>query len=163
MPDHPPVNFERQRPSRTKLSAGDIFTMQVPDGRFLFGRVVRTDAHCFAPGCILVYVFSYLSDQPTPPARLLVRDLLIPPATINRLGWSRGYFMTVAHRPFEDGERMPAHFFFDSLRRAYVDEDKRSVGRPPDGMPVGEAGLGNYRTLDDDVSRALGIPPAPDT
>lgn len=167
VPEYPQVNFQVLRPSRARLVAGDIFTMRLPDGRYIFGRVVRTDASCFGPGCKLVYVFRHESHDPTPPARLLVKDLLIAPATINRLGWSRGYFMTVGSRPFEDGERLPIHFFLELRRgrwgrRLYVDEDGRSVGRPPRGTPVGTAGLGNYRTLDDDVSRALGIPLAPE-
>jgi hypothetical protein len=167
MPAYPPTNLQQLRPSRSRLVPGDIFTMRIPDGRYLFGRVVRTDAHCFAPGCILVYVFQYLSVEPVPPSRLNVGDLLIPPATVNRLGWSRGYFMTIDRRPFEDGERLPVHYFRD-LRRGpsgqalYVNEDRQSVGSPPAGTLVGMSGLGNYRTVDDDVSRALGIPPAPD-
>jgi hypothetical protein len=155
--------------------------MQILDGRYLFGRVVRTDANCFAPNCILVYVFKYLSETPTPPARLLVSDLLIPPQTINRLGWSRGYLMTVERRPFEQGERMPVHYFKE-LRDApgwtgrlsrlhgrrepavfYVDEDRMPLKPPPAGTPSEWQGLGNYRTLDDMVSTALGIPLAPET
>ncbi len=165
---YPPVNFQRQRPSRARVMSGDIFTMRIPDGRFLFGRVVKTGAKCFGPNCILVYVFRYLSAEPVPPRRLQVEDLLIPPVTINRLGWSRGYLMTVERRPFEEGERWPVHYFelADERgrwgRRRYVDEDGESVGRPPRGRLVGVAGLGNYRTLDDDVSRALGIPLVPE-
>ncbi len=165
MPEYPPVNFQMQRPSRAKLHPGDIFTMRIPDGHYLFGRVVRTDAECFAPGCILIYVFRYLSDSPTVPARLLVKDLLIPPKTMNRLGWSRGYLMTLERRPFADGERMPVHYFKERRRGpngepllTFVDEDRQPLGEPPMGTMVGWAGLGNYRTLDDDVSRALGIP-----
>jgi hypothetical protein len=98
---------------------------------------------------------------------MLVEDLLIPPATINRLGWSRGHFMTVERRKFEDGERLPDHYFESGRRdrwnrRQYVDEDQQPVGHPPKGMVVGQAGLGNYRTIDDAVSEALGIPLAPD-
>jgi Immunity protein 26 len=165
MPDYPPVNFKRLRPSRAKIASGDIFTMRLPDGRYVFGRVVRTDANCFGPNCILVYVFRYLSPGPDPPARLLVKDLLIPPTTINRLGWSRGYFLTVGRRPFEDGERLSNHYFRDVRRgrsgeTLYVDENGKPLGRPPRGALVRRAGLGNYRTVDDDVSDALGIAPA---
>ncbi len=117
MPDYPPSNFQQLRPSRTGLTPGDIFTMRIADGRYLFGRVVRTDAHCFGPGCILVYVFRYMSHEPVLPPRLLVSDLLIPPATVNRLGWPRGSFMTVGRRPFEDRERFPVHYFDDAPRR----------------------------------------------
>jgi hypothetical protein len=96
--------------------------------------VVRTDAHCFGPGCILIYVFRHLSNEPVPPPRLLVTDLLIPPANVNRIGWSRGRFMTVDRRPFEKGERLPQHYFRTLRRRRfgqaiYVNEDQAPVGR----------------------------------
>lgn len=166
MPDFPPVNFQRLRPSRARLTAGDLFTMRLLDDRYLFGRVVRTDARCFAPGCLLVYVFGYLASEPSPPPRLLVKDLLIPPAMINRLGWSRGYFVTLERREFEDGERLPVHYFDNGFpsrqNERYEDEDQHALGPPPEGTLVGPAGLGNYRTIDDAVSGALGIPLAPD-
>jgi hypothetical protein len=164
-------------PSRAALRAGDIFTMQIPDGRYLFGRVVRKLAR--SDRLALVYVFRYMSDEPIPPTQLLVTELLVPPKMINRLGWSRGYLSTVGNRPFEPGERLATHYFRGEDRvptgawlgrrlsrvfsqMVYEDEDARPLGRPPSGVPVGEAGIGNYRTLDDDVSRALGIPLAPD-
>jgi hypothetical protein len=71
--------------------------------------------------------------------------------------------MNVGHRSFSEGERLPVHYFEDTLgrdrlgRRRYVDEDRKPVGRPPRGLLVGETGLGNYRTVDDAVSEALGI------
>jgi hypothetical protein len=141
--------------------------MRLPDDRYIFGRVIRVDAHCFAPNCILVYVFRYTSQVPVPPRRLLAKDLLIPPTTINRLGWSRSYFMTVERRAFEEGERLLVHYFVSGRqdrwgRTQFVDEDRRPVPRPPKGTLVGLSGLGNYLTIDDDVSRALGIPLAPE-
>ena len=160
----PATNFQPLTPSRRRLQPGDIFAMQLPDRRFIFGRVVRTDADCFAAGCILIYVFGHTSDTPVPPARLLVHDLLIAPMTINRLGWSRGYFMTIDSRPFEEGERLPVHYFERTRwgETEYVDEDRQAVGQPQEGTPVGFQGLGNYLTVDHDVSIALGIPLALD-
>ena len=148
---------------------------------------MRTDARCFGPSCILIYIFRHRSEASVPPPRLLIRDLLLPPRTINRLGWSRGYFLTVAHRPFEDGERMPVHYFKQERSRPdpesfvdryikrkrsrpngepfveFVDEDQQPTGHPPAEALVGWAGLGNYRTVDDEVSIALGIPLASDS
>jgi Immunity protein 26 len=170
MATYPPANFLPQRPYRKKLHPGDIFTMRLPDGRYLFGRVVRTDADCFGPTCILVYVFRYLSESNSPPDRLLVQDLLVPPQLVNRLGWSRGYFETIGNRPFADGELMPVHYFRRVRHRdlaeppviTYIDEDQKAVPQPPDGVLVGGAGLGNYRTVDDAIAVALGIPVAPE-
>lgn len=162
------TNFQQLKPYRRKLLPGDIFVMQLPDRQYLFGRVVRVDANCFAPNCILIYIFRYRSDQPEPPSRLLVIDLLIEPQLVNRLGWSRGYFVTVDNRPFERGERLEINYFRDSVRSGpsgeplYVDEDRRPVGNPPPEQLVGPKGLGNYLTVDDAVSKALRIPLAPD-
>jgi len=158
----PLVNFRNLGASRPRLAPGDVFVMQIPDGTHLFGRLVRTDASCFGPNCVLVYVFSYRSPSPEPPPQLLVQDLLIAPVCVNRLGWSRGYFRRVGHRPFRAGERLAQHYFKDSQRQRFVEEDRRPLPTPPPGTLVGQSGLGNYRTLDDQVSDALGIPRVPD-
>jgi hypothetical protein len=141
--------------------------MQLSDGSFLFGRVVRTDANCMGPNCYLVYVFRHRSAQPDPPPRLLVRDLLIAPFLINRLGWSRGYLTTIENRAFEEGELLAVNHFRDAILRdrppddQFVNEDGQPVPPPPAGQPVGWFGLGNYRSLDDAVSTALAIKLAP--
>jgi hypothetical protein len=38
------VNLKLLRPSRKRLAAGDIFVMLPPDGKYLFGRVISTEA-----------------------------------------------------------------------------------------------------------------------
>lgn len=131
---------------------------------FLFGRVVQTDAVALpaAPGAILIYVHNAWSGRPEAVPDLWPDDLLIPPTMVNRLGWSRGYFETVAHEPLGDDDVLPVHCFASTIYASgphYFDEFHNELPGPVE--PVGEAGLANYRVVDDLVSDALGVERAP--
>ena len=163
-----PQIFRVLQPSRKRLAAGDVFAMGLPDSGYLFGRVISTSARwAMAEGSgttNLVYVFSHRSESMAMPdrAHLRIQELLIAPQLINRLGWSRGYFQTVGHLELVDGEVLPLHCFrsFSSRRPRWFDEHANELSGPV--PPVGVWGVGNYRTLEDEVCGALGIPVAPD-
>ena len=136
--------------------------MLPPDGHYLFGRVISTTAMWgFSLTANLIYVYMVRSGTKTVPdtAELRTNRLLIAPLIINRLPWSRGYFETIGIRPFGEGEVLRQHCFRDSYGR-YYDEQRRSLSLPSE--PCGQAGLHSYRTLDDQISDALGIPRVPD-
>lgn len=77
----------------------------------------------------------------------------------NRLLWRRGYFKTVARDALDPGVALPQHCFSSSGQR-YFDEYSNELAGPIE--PVGQWGLQSFRTIDDAVSRALGIELAPD-
>jgi hypothetical protein len=112
-------------------------------------------------GCYLIYVFDHrLVTEEAPSADRLTTDhLLLPPRFINRLPWSRGYFWTVRNEPFGPGQMLDHHCFMEPNRGTIVDEYENPVHRPCEHM--GFAALGSFRTIDDDVCEALGIPLAP--
>ena len=156
------TNLQILKPSRKAPRAGDIFVCRPAGRRYLFGRVVATDAMIASmENCILVYVFTVESETKTPPERLSAMKLLIAPLMTNRLPWSRGYFETVAHRGFEPGERLPMHCFEEPLRKPtrYWDEYNHELRARLE--PCGIHGLHSYRTIDDAVSDALGIARVP--
>ncbi len=156
------TNLQVMRPGRKKPVNGDIFAVQLRDGRFLFGRVVRADLprdRAPMPGSYLVYVYDFLSESKAPPARLTPDRLLIPPTFTNRLPWTKGYFETIDNRAISRADLVAKHCF----RRwtgDYVDEDGSKLPAPIE--PCGEWGLTSYRMLDDLISDAVGIPRAPE-
>jgi len=162
------VNLRILHPSRKAVHAGDVFAMQVPDGRFLFGRVISTEAVWNNVGAghpaILIYIYRHVSQDAAPvlPDRKVLSpgNLLVPPKFINRLPWSRGYFQTIASLPLAQGDVLPVHCFYSSVFRRYYGDGGREL--PGRVEPCGTWALSSYRTVDDDVSRALGIPLAPD-
>ena len=113
---------------------------------------------------ILVYLYKATSSSKTQIPQLSPRDLLIRPVGTNRLPWTRGYFETVAHEELREDVVLPSHYFRDSLRGGFFDERGTRLEKEvaPVGVPVGEYGLDSYRTIDDEVSKALGVPLAPD-
>ena len=159
------TNIRVIAPSRRRLHAGDLFAVRPADLGYLFGRVINVDTRIggFPGDVILAYIYRPLFDglDPPGPGALGPHELLIPPFGINRLPWSRGYFFTVAHRPLAPGDVLPRHVFHRTtpIRDDYLDEHGVAVVDPR--PPIGEWGLNSYRTIDDDISLALGLPLAP--
>jgi hypothetical protein len=154
------TNLAVLRKTRRAPEAGDIFVMQPPDGQFLFGRIVdpRAEIGPIKP-CVMVYVYRTRASEKIPVPMLSCKELLVPPILTNKLPWSRGYFEFVEQRPMRQGERLTQHCFVDSSGR-YFDERSTRITGPVE--PVGTWGLDSYRTIDDKISKALGIPLAPD-
>lgn len=157
------TNLRVLKPSRKKPRAGDVFTMQMPDGRYLFGRVISTeaDAGWSMHGANLIYIFRCTSSRPDLPDRseLTPQNLLVGPMMTNNLPWSRGYFQTLTNLPLAPGDVLTQHCFRRSTGQ-YFDEHLHELPAPIE--PCGDYGLHSYRTIDDEISGALGIPLAPD-
>lgn len=151
------TNLRVLKPSRKKLRPGDIFAMQLPDDLYLFGRVVRVAMGSDAapmPGANLVYIYRDRSSLKEPTIGALTPDrLLFGPVFINRLGWSRGYFETVAHADPIPGDELEQHCFLDFTGK-YFDIGWRELPGPIE--PCGDWGLANYHYIDKQVSAALG-------
>jgi hypothetical protein len=154
------VNLEVLKKTRRSPEVGDIFVMQPPDGQFLYGRVISKDANPLGVGGgILVYIYRARSRDKLAVPELLRTELLVPPMITNKLPWAEGYFEHVENRPLAPTDRLPRHSFRDT-RGWFFDEHGNRL--PGAIEPVGQWGLQSYRTIDDEISRALGIPLAPD-
>jgi hypothetical protein len=160
------TNIRIIAPSRARLRAGDVFAIRPDELGYLFGQVIDPDTPRFGfpKPVIQTYIYAPLfATIEVPPRETLRPDaLLIPPFGINRLPWSRGYFHVVGHWPLTAGDVLPGHVFVRTLlgKRIYLDEHGHPVSDP--GRPVASWGLSSYRTVDDDISDALGIPRVPD-
>lgn len=149
------MNLAVLRSSRRAPRVGDIFVMLPPDGRFLFGRVISTDARPLrVGGGLLLYIYRVRSDGKIPPSELRTSELLLPPLMTNRQPWIRGYFENVENRPVRAEDLLSVHCFKDT-RGYYFDESGTPLER--ESTPVGRWGLQSFRTIDDAVSDALGI------
>lgn len=157
------LNLRVLKPSRKPLRPGDIFVMQILDGRYLFGRVIFGDlprGQAPMPKANLVYIYRELGDRPAAEAvHLNPNDLLIPPVYTNRLGWSRGYFQTVENRPIDPSRDLLTQHCFRDFTGKYRDETGRIITGAVE--PCGDWGLSSYRWIDDHISDDLGIPRAP--
>lgn len=157
----PMTNMRVQRRTRPALRAGDIFTLEMPQKRFWFGRVVSVDGGPVAGASILTYVYDYCSRSPEPDISSLRFDrLLLPPFFINRLAWTYGYFLNVDHRSLKNDDIPEQHCFvytiYDPPR--LVDINGAEVGECTG--PIGHFSVFSYAYLDDVLSDILKIPPA---
>lgn len=153
------ANLKRLRGSRPHPKVGDVFRMELLDGRSIFGRVVIAEGHDRGPmpGAILVYIYRPQArplEVPADPG-----DLLIPPIWTNRKGWTDGYWEMVDWRPVEPEELQGQHRFYRA-DVGLVDEFARPLP-VPDDRPASVWGLASYRLIDDLVADALEIPRAP--
>lgn len=156
------MNLRVLKRTRRPPVVGDVFAMLPPDNVYLFGRVIDTDVAIIS-GFSAVLIYIYMDRSPTKGHVPLLRRerLLVPPILTNRRPWTMGYFEHVLDGVLGADDRLGQHCFARySAQRAYFDERGRKLPGPVD--PVGVWGVGNHRTIDDDVSRALGIPMAPD-
>src|SRR3954452_9236707 len=128
-----PSNLIALSPSRKRLAEGDIFAMRVLDLGFVFGRVISTEAIWAVGGedsglANLLYIYSGVHTELNPPHRLKPEALLIPPVMTNRLGWSRGYFQTIANRPLKPEDVLRVHCFRRSNGEFYDERGSRLRG-----------------------------------
>ena len=159
MPSEP--NFQKLKVSRGWPEPGDVFCMLMPDGLYLFGRVVRIakQSEGMMPDARLVYIYDVRSTDVEPPLKDLVPGrLLIPPVFTNRLAWTKGYWQKVAHIELGAEDLLRQHCFrrFDGV---LFDESGNRLGTRSE--PCGEWAQVSYRGIDDLVSEALGLPLAP--
>ncbi|MFC6092408.1 immunity 26/phosphotriesterase HocA family protein [Saccharothrix lopnurensis] len=157
-PEPSPVNLVAGTGSRKAVRPGDVFTLELADGRHLFGRVVGADlprGRAPIPGAYLIYLYDAVSGSPEPDlARLRPDALLAPPLFINRLPWTKGYFRTVAHHDPAPADLLERHCFRTSGGE-HLDRD----GQPTTHTePCGSWTLAGYFSVDREIGRALGLP-----
>src|SRR5215470_5865243 len=141
------MNLAVLKKTRRPPEVGDIFVMQPPDGQFLFGRVIDTNANPLGVGGgVLIYVYRARSAAKTPVPELLRGQLLVPPMMTNKQPWTKGYFEQVENRPLSAMDQLPRHSFKD-IRGWYFDQAGKRLDGPTE--PVGQWGLHSYRTIDD--------------
>ncbi len=156
--------MEVLKKSRKELLPGDIFVFKLKSmsDLFWYGRVVRTDARVGGfEDTVLIYIYNLNSASKEDIPELSRRKLLVPPIATNKRPWTMGYFETVANRPLTSNDMLRKHVFKDAtrLKVRFYDDNGKEVNKffKPGGL-VGCNGLGSFRTIDDDVSGALGIP-----
>ena len=160
------TNLRVLKPSRKKPAVGDIFAMQLPDETFLFGRVVSTEAQwtlaAGADPALLIYIYRVRSEAKVLPERSVLgpENLLVSPIMTNRLPWSRGYFEVIGNLPPVPGELLKQHCFLSASRGKYFDDSGNEL--PGAVEPVGDRALHSFRTIDDQISDALGLARVPD-
>lgn len=142
---------------------GDIFAIQLPSMKYIFGRVISAEPPreiSPMPLSYLIYIYSFQSDIEIPNYEKLTPDnLLLSPIWTNRLGWKKGYFQIISNQPLVADVLLSQHCF-RRYNGSFVDEVGQKLTRRTE--PCGEWGLVSYRWIDDHVSDAIGIPRVPE-
>lgn len=148
-------NMRPLKRSRKKPRPGDVFVVSYPVG-YLFGRVVATELSQPMPKSCLIYIYNVTSTEPTPDREQLTPDnLLVPPQFTSPAMWHIGLAETIDHWPLEPNDLLPQHCFERVPGGKFVDENGEVIPRRVE--PCGLFGLNSRRTLDVEISEALGI------
>lgn len=152
-----PYRFEKLRPSRNALKAGDVFTFKLGDV-FYFGRIICTDALVGRiPDGILTYIYSTPAKEKTSLPELRLDKLLIPPLVTEMRPWREGYFEVVGNIPLTPRDILAVHCFYDDSRSpaVYYDEYARVI--PSRCEPCGRFSVTFLNGIEYQVMQALGL------
>ena len=134
--------------------------MRPPIDAYLFGRVIDVNTNVIRGySGILIYIYKIRSHDKSPVPKLDRDQLLIPPEITNKRPWTMGYFENIAHEQLNSSDRI-THHCFKNVWGKYFDEAGNRLAEPTE--PVGSWALSSFRTIDDAISNALGIPLSPD-
>lgn len=53
-------------------------------------------------------------------SELVLRQLLLPPVFINKMPWTRGYFLTVDHQPLRPDDELSQYCFWNAARSRFA-------------------------------------------
>lgn len=135
---------------------GDLFRVQLTDNRYFFGLVLGEIA--IGPvqlPTIAAVIFSGSSESGRVDdfVELTQRELQVPPQLLSQRPWTTGYAQKIGHLDvvpeFQLIFRDPA---FEKWRNEHGDE----IGVPPPGVASGIWGMGDERTLSDELMASLG-------
>ncbi len=155
------TNMKVLKKTKQKPMLGDIFSFQILDGKFHWGRVVSLTAKVGGfDNCVLIYIYKTQTESNDEVPTLTTSDLLLPPIATNELPWKKGYFKLVDNIELKIDDLLPVHCFKSVLRGTYFDDKGNQLDKAYE--PCGINGLDSYRTIDDKVSEAIGLELAPD-
>jgi len=156
------TNMVMHTRSRKRPRVGDLFYIEMVTGQFVMGRVVRTDARVFADENLLLYFYHPAQQSPDLIRPPIKPELLIAPRATNWQGWLKGYYTTIGNYSLAPEELLLQHCFEKHFANPghYYDEYGNELDRRYE--PCARWGLDSYRTIDDELSEALGIPLAPE-
>jgi hypothetical protein len=135
---------------------GDVFRIQLPNGKNLFGRVVIANPpreQAPMPCAFLVYIYSLEANEQCPDySKLSPENLLIPPVWTNELAWKKGYFNFVENHPLSRSDLLERHVFRSATGRLFDEKGKMLSG---DAEPFGEWGMASYKWIQDRIRARL--------
>lgn len=108
-------HFKKSKGVRKRPQSGDIVSIAIADRRWLWGRVIATDAsydeYRTTRDAIVFYLFDICSESCVPPKLLPTSRLLAPPLLISDEGWRKRYFVFAGSREVLPGEKLGQHCF----------------------------------------------------
>lgn len=147
----------RQGSDYSRIRAGDVFSMQYGEQRFLFGRVMKDDVLGGGfPNSLLIYVYKAESESIDRIPALRKEELLLPPILMHRSGWRQGYLRKLRSEEVQSADLLNQHCFYCKAFKKYYDEYGKELSERTE--PCGDYSQADYIVLDREISAVLGLP-----
>lgn len=120
---------------RQKSLPGDLFRLSPVPGVFAWGRHIKTTKFFGTDfDSSLVYIYDAVGPERPSREHLRPSNLLLGPAVVNHLGWSRGYWEIICSEPISKPDVLRRHLFVryrgtGAKDYEIVDENGRKVQR----------------------------------
>lgn len=155
--------------SRKKPQVGDIFVFKNKYKGYGWGRVILLEPKMGfgVPYPIkeasIIYVYNVFTNDISKIPELKRNNFLLPPLIINRRGWLDGYFQTIQNTPITQDDVFAQNMFKYKVKDElqYRNQEGVEINKTSLGEDCSWWGIGNHRTLDDQISIALNLPLAP--
>lgn len=134
---------------------GDVFLVSPKESLYFFGLVMEGNVNNInGDGLSVVMIFKdkarSIEDSNFTPD---FNNLLIPPATVGREYWTRGYFYNVGHMDasFDD----VSYGFYDIIDGKYYNEYEQEIPEPGDFHLLGTFGVSTINGIARKINREL--------
>jgi hypothetical protein len=154
------INLETLHRTQLEPIEGDIFVVKPKQKDFYYGRVIQAHVTMHAWDGVLVYIYNATSKSKQTIPEMKKDLLLIPPLILDAGCWGLGLVECIGNRILSKQEILDKHCFWDVVFGRYVDLEGNQL--PQKTEPCGVYGLTPPRGLDNEISRALRMPLAPD-
>ncbi|MCC5619692.1 hypothetical protein LC605_32640 [Nostoc sp. CHAB 5836] len=148
------------RKTRHKPANGDLFAGNILGKRWILGRVIESNfTRVGSDRCVLLYIYSRKFDNPFDVSFPIEPLLILPPILMtSNMMWTMGYFFYIQNKKITNDEIIGRHIFKSMSINKYVNECGQKMEEPGAGELVGEDAFYGWASLDDEISRALGVP-----
>lgn len=153
--DDTPICLVKVTGRQKRPKTGDVFRVRTVADDYYFGLVIdgSMETGPLASGSILLVIFEGSSTSSPLLAldEIVKRQILMPPTIVNQRPWTLGYAETLGNTD----QRPDIEYVLDRLSIGkLVNRHGQEVQRRSDGL-VGVWGLGNEKTLADEIERAV--------
>lgn len=125
-----------KRKLKPQLKEGDVFAMLLPEGFYIFGRILKSGVNFWSEPTKynVAFIFEKIGkDINDIPEKFDYDKILLGPILLSDGYWTRGYCYTVTNIPLTDKEKKLDYGFWDNgAKMRFLDADGKEMDHQPE-------------------------------